>query len=205
MLMASTDRSYEMFWRQASRWLSETAPDPVNVATPDAVEPGDSAEIAIDARDASFALVPDAGVTASIVSPDGSERTLPVRRVAASAGHFTSAFVPDRPGAYRVRVEATRGREPLGGSDRWMLVGGGDREFADPKLNEAWLRRVARTTGGRYVRANDAGRVASWLQETARQHVEPEHRDLWHEPWAMVFVILLLSAEWMLRRLWGLR
>jgi uncharacterized membrane protein len=205
MMMASTDRSYEMFWRQASRWLAETAPDPVSVTTPDAVEPGDSAEIAIDARDASFALVPDAGVTAAIVSPDGSERTLPVRRVPESAGRFTSAFVPDRPGAYHVRVEATRGQEPLGTSDRWMLVGGGDREFADPRLNEAWLRRVARTTGGRYVRANDAARVASWLQDTARQHAEPERRDLWHEPWAMAFIIVLLSAEWMLRRLWGLR
>jgi hypothetical protein len=205
MMMASTDRSYEMFWRQASRWLAETAPDPVNVTTPDAVEPGDTAEIAIDARDASFALVPAASVTAAILSPDGSERTLPVRRVAESAGRFTSAFVPDRPGAYQVRVEATRGRESLGTSDRWMLVGGGDREFTDPRLNEAWLRRVARTTGGRYVRANDAGRVASWLQDTARQHAAPERRDLWHQPWAIAFIILLLSAEWILRRLWGLR
>jgi hypothetical protein len=205
MMMASTDRSYEMFWRQASRWLAETAPDPVNVTTPEAVEPGDTAEIAIDARDASFALVPAASVTAAILSPDGSERTLPVRRVAESAGRFTSAFVPDRPGAYQVRVEATRGRESLGTSDRWMLVGGGDREFTDPRLNEAWLRRVARTTGGRYVRANDAGRVASWLQDTARQHADPERRDLWHQPWTMAFIILLLSAEWMLRRRWGLR
>jgi uncharacterized membrane protein len=205
MMMASTDRSYEMFWRQASRWLAETAPDPVNVVTPDAVEPGDSAEIAIDARDASFASVPDATVAATIVSPDGGERTLPVRRVAESAGRFTTAFVPDRPGAYHVRVEATRGRESLGTSDRWMLVGSGDREFADPRLNEGWLRRVARTTGGRYVRASDAGRVASWLQETARQHAEPERRDLWHQPWTITFVVLLLCAEWMLRRLWGLR
>jgi uncharacterized membrane protein len=205
MMMASTDRSYELFWRQASRWLAETAPGPVNVATPDAVEPGDSAEIAIDARDASFAPVPDASVTAAVVSPDGSERQLPVRPVAESKGRFTSAFVPDRPGAYHVRVEATRGRESLGTSDRWMLVGGGDREFADPRLNEAWLRRVARTTGGRYVRANDAGRVASWLQETARQHADPERRDLWHQPRAIALILLLLSAEWILRRLWGLR
>ena len=205
MMMASTDRSYEMFWRQASRWLAETAPGPVNVATPDAVEPGDSAEIAIDARDASFAPVPDASVTAAVVSPDGSERQLAVRRVAESKGRFTSAFVPDRPGAYHVRVEATRGGESLGTSDRWMLVGGGDREFADPRLNEAWLRRLARTTGGRYVRANDAGRVASWLQETAGQRAEPERRDLWHQPWAIALVILLLSTEWVVRRWWGLR
>jgi hypothetical protein len=36
-------------------------------------------------------------------------------------------------------------------------------------------------------------------------HAQPERRDLWHQPWAIAFIILLLSAEWILRRLWGLR
>jgi hypothetical protein len=205
MLLASTDRSHEMFWRQASRWLTEASPDPVNVATPEAVEPGDSAEIDVDAHDASFTPVAGASVRATIISPDGREHTLPVRRVADSAGRFTAAFVPDQPGAYHVRAEATRGQQWLGRSDRWMLVGAADREFADPRLNEAWLRRVARATGGRYVRANDAGRVAMWLKEAARQRAEPERRDLWHEPRAIAFIILLLSVEWLLRRQWGLR
>jgi uncharacterized membrane protein len=205
MLTASTDRSHEIFWRQASRWLTETSPDPVNVATPEAVEPGDSAEIDVDARDASFTPVAGASVTATIVSPDGREQPLLARRVADSVGRFTAAFVPDQPGAYHVRAEATRGGQSFGTSDRWMLVGAGDREFADPRLNEAWLRRVARATGGRYVRANDAGRVALWLQEAARQRAEPERRDLWNQPWTIAFIILLLSVEWLLRRRWGLR
>jgi hypothetical protein len=33
----------------------------------------------------------------------------------------------------------------------------------------------------------------------------PEYRDLWHEPWAFALIVLLLSAEWILRRRWGLR
>jgi len=205
MMMASTDHSHEIFWRQASRWLAETSPDPVNVMTPDAVEPGDSAEIEIDARDASFNPVTGASVTAVIASPDGGNHTLPVRRVAESAGRFSAAFVPEQPGAYHVQVEATRGRERLGTSDRWMLVGATDREFADPRLNETWLRRAARATGGRYVNASDAGGVSEWLQEAARQPAQPERRDLWHQPWAISIVILLLSSEWVLRRRWGLR
>jgi uncharacterized membrane protein len=205
MMMASTNRSHELFWRQASRWLTEASPDPVDVAIPEAIEPGDSAESDIDARDAAFAPVAGAGVTATILFPDGREYTPPVRRVAESAGRFSAAFIPEEPGAYHVRVQATRGQETIGTSDRWMLVGAGDREFADPRLNEAWLRRVARATGGRYVRASDAGRVAMWLQETARQRAEPERRDLWHQPWVMTVVILILCAEWVLRRRWGLR
>ena len=37
-----------------------------------------------------------------------------------------------------------------------MYVGGADREFADPRLNEGFLRRIARNSGGRYVRAAEA-------------------------------------------------
>ena len=32
MMAASTDRSHELFWRQAARWLAEASPDPVAIA-----------------------------------------------------------------------------------------------------------------------------------------------------------------------------
>jgi hypothetical protein len=64
---------------------------------------------------------------------------------------------------------------------------------------------VARASGGRYVRAAEASRVASWLQATAPQNAAPERRDLWHEPWAFALVVALVSVEWVLRRRWGLR
>jgi hypothetical protein len=100
---------------------------------------------------------------------------------------------------------ARRGATRLGAADQWMFVGGADREFANPRLNEGFLRRVARNSGGRYVRAGEASKVASWLQETVPQNAAPERRDLWHEPWAFAFIIVLLSTEWILRRRWGLR
>ena len=40
---------------------------------------------------------------------------------------------------------------------------------------------------------------------TLPQSAAPERRDLWHEPWAFALIIALLSAEWILRRRWGLR
>ena len=86
-----------------------------------------------------------------------------------------------------------------------MLVGGAEREFTDPRLNEGWLRRAARDSGGRYVRAADASKIPGWLSAAVPQNVAPERRDLWHEPWAYAIVLGLLSAEWILRRRWGLR
>ena len=205
MMVASSDRSYEFFWRQAARWLSSPAPDPVTIAVPDAPEPGDAISIDVDARDAAYAPVADAAVDATLTAPGGETRTIKLRHADPASGRYTSALGPEQPGLYRIHAEARRGTTPLGAADRWMYVGGADREFADPRLNEGFLRRVARNSGGRYVRAAEASRVTAWLQAAVPQNAAPERHDLWHEPWAFGLVVLLLSAEWILRRQWGLR
>ena len=205
MLVASSDRAYEFFWRQAARWLSTPAPDPVAITLPDAPEPGDAVSLDVDARNAAFAPVPDATIEATLTAPGGPPQVLKLRHADPASGRFTTVVAADQPGLYRVHAYARRGTTPLGSADRWMFVGGADREFADPRLNEGFLRRVSRNSGGRYVRAADASRVPAWLQATVPQNAAPERRDLWHEPWAFGLIVLLLSAEWILRRQWGLR
>jgi uncharacterized membrane protein len=205
MMVPSSDKSYEVFWRQAARWLSADSPDPVAITLPETVEPGDMASATIDVRDASFAAVPDAVVDGTLTAPGGEATPLKLRHADSGGGRFVAALATDRQGLYRVRVEAHKGATALGSADRWLYVGGADREFADPRLNEAFLRRLARSTGGRYARASDASQVASWLQSSVPADSTPERRDLWHEPWAFAAIVLLLSAEWTLRRWWGLR
>ena len=203
MMVASSDRAYDVFWRQAARWLAADSPDPVAVAVPDTLEPGDLASVDIDARDASFVPVRDANVEAVLTMPGGESATLKVRR--ADHGRFAAAIAPDRAGLYRLHAEARHGAESLGSADRWFYVGGGDREFADPRLNEGMLRRIARATGGRYVRPTEAAQLTSWLQSALPTNAQSERRDLWHEPWAFALIVILLSLEWTLRRRWGLR
>jgi hypothetical protein len=166
---------------------------------------GDSVSIDVDARDPAFAPVAGAAVDATLDAPGGERQPLMFRPVAARPGRFTAAFRPEHAGLYHVRVEARRGNAALGTSDRWIYVGATGREFVDPRLNEGFLRRLARESGGRYVRASDARRLIAWLQEAAHQNAAPVQRDLWHQPWVMAGLILLLSAEWALRRTWGLR
>jgi len=206
MMVASTDRAYEFFWRQAARWLTSAAPDPVVVGVPDAPEPGDSIPIDVEARDGSYTPAPDAAVEATITPPGGgTPQPLKLRHAEPAGARFAAAVNVDRSGLYRIQVEAKRGSQALGTADRWMYVGGADREFADPRLNEALLRRVARESGGRYARPADAARVIDWLKDTIPQNAAPERRDLWHEPWAFALVAMLICAEWILRRAWGLR
>jgi uncharacterized membrane protein len=205
MLMPATNRSYEFFWRQAVRWLSIAAPETVDVSVPEAAEVGDTVTIGAEVRDPAFKAVADATVTTMLTTPGGGLQSLTAQGDASAVGRFSATFKPEQPGLYRVRAEARRGSTDLGSSERWFYVGGADREFADPRLNEGVLRRLARASGGRYVEAGDAATVADLLASAAPAAALPEPRDVWHTPWAIGLLIALLSTEWILRRLWGLR
>jgi hypothetical protein len=203
MLRPSTDRSYEFFWRQAVRWLASDASDPVALTVSENPAVGDAVSIQLEARDAAFAPVADAQVEATLTPPGGEPGPLALRP--AGAGEHTASVVAETPGLYRVRAEARRGAVLLGAAEQWFQVGGNDPEFADPRLNEAFLRRLARRSGGQYVPAADIDRVLAAVTSAVPQNAEPERRDLWHSPWTFVLVIGLLAAEWGLRRLWGMR
>ncbi len=203
MLAESTNRSHELFWRQAARWLSHASPDPVSVSTPEAIEPGDSVNVDVDVRNTAFEPVLDATVIVSTSVDGGQPQQLAIHRGHAP-GQFSAGFVPERRGIYRIHAEASRRAVTLSG-DRTVFVGGGNREFADPRLNEPFLQRLADATGGRYVRASDARRVLSWLDDASRQtRVQPK-QDAWDRARLFVAIVLLLCSEWTLRRRWGLR
>jgi hypothetical protein len=204
MMMPATDRSYEFFWRQAVRWLSTDVPDPVAVTVSEHPAPGEVLSIDVEVRDQAFAPAGDATMTLSISHPGGETAPIAVRP-AREAGHFSGSFTPEGPGLYHATVTARGGGVREGSADRWFHVGDVDREFVDPRLNEGFLRRLARDSGGQYAPASDAARVLGSLASTTPRSPEPQRRDLWHEPWAYISVIGLLSAEWILRRRWGLR
>jgi len=203
MLRPATDRSYELFWRQAARWLSSDAPDPVMLTIPDAPAAGDSIPVQLETRNAAFAPVADATVEATLTAPGKEPVPLPLRP--SGAGQHAAVVAADTAGLYRVRAEAHQGSASLGVADRWFFVGGSDPEYADPRLNEGFLRRLARQSGGQYVAAADADKVLAALASSAPQTLEPERRDLWHEPWAFALVVAFLVVEWVVRRVWGMR
>src|SRR3954466_8078512 len=55
MLLPSSDRSYDTFWRQALRWLALSAADPVAVGLPAAAAPGEDLTVRVFGRGPPFA------------------------------------------------------------------------------------------------------------------------------------------------------
>ncbi|OFW03891.1 MAG: hypothetical protein A3I61_07555 [Acidobacteria bacterium RIFCSPLOWO2_02_FULL_68_18] len=205
MQLPSANRTHELFWRQAVRWVSASAPDPVTVVPLPGLAPGASAAIAVDVRSEAFRPIVDADVRVSVAGPGGTSRDVAARLADAQTGRYAVDLRFDEPGIYHVSAAATREGAPLGRARRAVLVGGADLEMADPRLNEAVLRRVALAGGGGYVPAAEASALSSLLKAAAGAPGAPQLEELWHNAWIFVALVGLLASEWMLRRRWGLR
>jgi len=211
MQMATDDRTYELFWRQAVRWTAGAADEPITIGGPSHLMPGETGDIEVLVRDRTFAPVPDAVVTMQVTSPSGgtrSVRAMPAAAtpaVAAAAGRFSVPVTFDEAGIYECTATARRREEPLATAASWVLVGGVDREMADPRLNEDVLRRLSSGSGGTYRPAVDAESVVDAIDLSAAAPPSPRTRDIWNNTWVFVALVTLFSAEWALRRQWGLR
>ena len=205
MLLPADNRLYESFWGQAVRWLTASAPERISVTTTPGASPGDLVELNVQLRDDEYRPVTDASPVVQVTMPDGDALTISPNLVDGSAGGYAAEFRVDSPGLYS--VEATAGTDDVlpGVAHSWMLVGGSDPEFSDPRLNKEVLRRAAAASDGQFVEAADLFNLPALLLAGTQDDAPPTTRDLWHGAWSFVLVVLVLTAEWSLRRTWGMR
>jgi uncharacterized membrane protein len=206
MHLPSTDRTYETFWRQAVRWLALPAGDPIQLTLPAGSTPGDTVPVRVAVRTAGFEPVTDAAVDVRVSAPDGRMEQLRAAPAQdASAGLAETTFRPTESGVYRVTAEARRGATVLGSATASMLIGGADFEMTDARLNTQLLQRIALASGGRLITDDDVTALADSLRAGLPAAVLAASRDLWNTAWSFAAIVALLSAEWVLRRRWGLR
>ncbi len=204
MMRPATDLSYETIWRQLARWITAGASAPVAVSPLTPTVPGVAELIAMTVRDAAFSPVANAEVSLALTAPNGETRILSPALSSPQQGRYAVAARFDQPGVYRLDATADRGGVRLGVASRQVLVGGADLEMAQPRLNEAVLQRLAAETKGHYLPAERAGELAELLRESRVAAGTPEQRDLWHNGWSLLAIVMLLAAEWIARRRAGL-
>ena len=205
MGLASGNRVYETFWRQALRWLAVQAPAPVDVS----VEPpvlGTTAAIAVRVVSPAHEPVSDASVVVRVEEPGGASRTLTASLDSQDPGLYRAGLTTMSAGVHRLDVEAVRGGATLGRSSVQVYAGGTDPEFVDPRRNDAVLRRLSESSGGVMLEAENLDGLPALIRRAAASPTSRlVERDVWHNGWSFVFICALLGTEWALRRRWGLR
>ena len=156
--------------------------------------------------DESLNPVPDAVVTLELTAPDGAQ--YPYTMANRGSGLFALRIEALPEGVYTYAAQAMRMNASLGIDNGTFTVGSLGLEQRVTRSDGALLRQIAYRSGGQFfadasltelpdVLASDSLFAASPL-------VQVRKLDLSHIPWMLGLLVLLLSAEWIIRKRNGL-
>lgn len=199
------DTRHQTAVRQLLRWLTAEVPDRaelVSVTTQVAV--GEPIAVEVDVHDRGWQPINGAQVTARVTAPSGAINDVPLDLVPGTDGMYRGTAPTSEAGDHALDVRAVSGTDTLTGEPAFVRVGDVGREYFGAEMRAGILRRIADETGGRSYTPASVSSLPQDVVYTERGITRTEQLDLWDMPVVFLVLVLLLSAEWGLRRRWGL-
>ena len=190
------------------RWLTTREDDrPVRVRP---VQPllgeGEAVQFTGQVYDESLTPIPDASVEVRVTAPDGSASPFVMRPLGGGRYVLDAGTLPE--GDYTFTATAEREGAALGEDRGAFAVGALAVEFRDTQADAALMRGLARRSGGTTVAPEDLPAFPARLAAEGRFEPRVVERETETELWEMAgwlaLVIVLLSAEWVLRKRAGM-
>ena len=207
-VMRGFGSAHKRFWRQIVLWLArkdQMAQGNVWVRLDNTrFFPGNRVEFTAGAQSPQNEPITDAEFKVEIVKPD-NKRTpaVMIRKDEQMAGSFRETQLP---GDYTIEVTATRQGELLGTARTRFIVLQQDLELDNASADLDAMKGVAKSSGGEVI---EPERLPKWLAELIKKtdylDVKQETKKTLWDQWPLFFsVVFLLTAEWYLRKRWGL-
>lgn len=116
---------------------------------------------------------------------------------------FTGSFTADRPGKFVVRLPAVAGGiDPI---DLPIEVSVPRLELSEPQVDRTALARLASETLGQVVPYDQAASALPRLLPSAARVIPIDTSEpLWDAPLAMLLFVLLITVEWVMRKVYGM-
>ncbi len=207
----------ERFWLPLLRMLARPRLASIGAAavlniSPAVAETGQVVSVELTVTDQSIAeILPaeiDADVTptagdAGVGIVDGTERVVRLsRRAEGGTGRsrYAASMQALTPGSFTVRIPGDR----LAGTavQASLEVIAPDDEMRNPQTNHPLLARIAEATGGRVLSPDDLDDLPRLLpNRTIIVPLPPESETLWDRPFVLGVLLVLLTIEWVGRRL----
>jgi hypothetical protein len=118
-------------------------------------------------------------------------------------GTFAMDWTAETPGSYVAEVTANRGAAELGKDVIAFRREDGVAENFHTEQNRELLEKLSHETGGRYWAQNDLGRLAKEISYSEAGISVRDTKELWDMPVVFLLLLGLISADWLLRRKWG--
>ncbi len=201
------ERYTERFWRAAIRSVAINKLRRTNkrfeLVTDKALyDVNEPVDLIARIRDTDFNPVHEPTWPVHLLDPDGKNLTLELSLVDADEGRFERVIRLGRDGGYQTWLEDPTGREPGRLSPKSFRVEVPRHEWENPVLAKDVLESVATTTHGAYVGLDQLPDLLKQVGGEARERPrgEPEREELWSSWPALLAFVLVLAAEWLLRK-----
>lgn len=211
--LAGFAREHNRFWRQVILWLvrrDDLNRDDVWVKLDQRrLNPGSKVAVRAGARTAAGDPLADARLETTLIRPGGKQESLVLSR---DEDEFRGTIQPSAAGDYAIETSAYEGERLVGKARAEFMVFDRDVELSTPAADPDLMASLAAWTkqdGGRAVAPEELPKL---LGEIAKRPPDYEVRQTrWKlagtsgDAWLMlVLMTSVLSAEWYLRKRWGL-
>ncbi len=192
--------AYLRFMEKMVRWLTrDPSLDSVQIILPETTgAAGQETEFRIRVRETTSPKSTGA-ISLSVLNPEGAKISSRLRAMG-QTGEYLGAFFPEKGGVFKIRVETGSGSF----EDSIPIVGSGEGLDGAPEHEQ--LKKISIATGGKVLAGSDDLLEEIWAYAEKRQgrFLEERRLALWDNPYVLTLIVALLSAEWFLRRRWGL-
>jgi len=202
---------YEKLWNRLLLWLvNDPELKDVRVMT-DKVSYNPGEKIKASARVVEYGNQ-ESKIESNILLPSGVQKGLNLEKK--GADEFNSDIEANEYGAYKVEVVVKEGfdtekvmdsmKEEIG-DETVLLVEPPGEEVRGPNMNLNLLENIARKTGGKAITVQDNPEKLEVDFSPKRTITGYKTVEIWDNPWFFTVILTFLSADWILRRRWGLR
>lgn len=197
---------YERFWLQACRFgvqgrLLGRRKQVEFMTTQREFNFGEPLPVAIRLYDKDFKPLAAADVPLLVRKGETALESLKLKPSGGGTGVYETLFYPPGPGAFELEC-----RSPAGASATHAIsVKPPAGELENVRLNEPLLKKIADTTGGRYVTPGELGSLPEQIAPRVIRHVESRPPEpIWNRGVVLALLIGLITVEWVVRKWLGL-
>lgn len=202
MRLDEEDDRHERFWRQIIRNLvHDTPPSTILRDKRDDYTQDETAKFEFIIRDDVFDRREGLQCTVAVTPPSGEAVSLPVEESIQETGLYSSEYVPASAGLHKMTLTAIdEDGEIVDELEETFLVVADHREFQKAQYNGGFLRGFSQTTGGMHYGLDQLEELAAAIPVPDKLDSSEILLHLWYLPGFFVALVLMMIAEWYLRR-----
>ncbi len=205
MLLPFDDTSHERFWRQLTRWLTGSAPAPLELSLDrDIYQIGDTVAARARVVNRAYAPVKDATVWLKISHPNGAIQDMPLKWDIQEEGMYTGSFIAQEQGVYHLEALSTTPAHETHEASMGVLVSASMKEYTNASMDATLLRNIAEVSGGKFYTIDEMDQLINDVEHLSNEYAVQMEEELWDMPLVMLLLLSCFSLEWFIRRQKGI-